>query len=385
MELKLNFIFNYDDDCLNTSSRNRKKKGLRRNVNYNEFDAYFLYEDIISLIQFNLLINTQTKTVNNQEEFNFVYLQKNKYQKFNDIIKLNENDVRRFKISKQNNDFYKYYKKSKVNKKENNIKEDKSQESNEKEKEKEESEIKSKILRSEDLINEIKKQNPKYALMEEIKKNNKRSPNDNSPRSRKKTNKSLLSYNSSNSFVDNDNDADDFFSDVKITNIKDNIEKKKQLKRQEKMEKMKKKTIDIEQLLKDYEHPEDIMKELEEEQKRWEAKVNSSTSSFSVTSSMNSKASQNKNNDYKIKLFEFNNLDTKNKKHIIAEKKLENVLDNAKMLLKDRDLVSSGRKEEILKEREKNGDIYSNANKEDKSMSESSYLSYLSKNQRYPY
>ena len=386
MELKLNLIFNYDDDCLNTSSRNRKKKGLRRNVNYNELDAYFLYEDIISLIQFNLLINTQTKTVNNQEEFDFVYQQKNKYQKFNDIVKLNENDIRRFKISKQNNDFYKFYKKSKVDKKDNNnnVKEDKSQESNEKEKA--EPEKKSKILSNEELLNEIKKKNPKYALMDEMKKN-KKSPNDNTARSRsrKKTNKSIISYNSSNSLAGDDNDVDDFFSDVKITNINDNIEKKKQLKRQEKMEKLKKKTIDIEQLLKDYEHPEDIMKELEEEQKRWEAKVNSSTSSFSIASSTNSKASQNKNDEYKIKLFEFNNLDTKNKKHIIVEKKLENVLDNAKMLLKDRDLVSSGRKEELLKERKEKGDIYSNVNKEDKSMSESSYLSYLSKNQRYPY
>ena len=151
------------------------------------------------------------------------------------------------------------------------------------------------------------------------------------------------------------------------------------------MEKMKKKTIDIEQLLKDYQKPEEVMKELEEEQKRWEAKVNSSTSSFSVTSSMNSKANQNKNNEFRINLYEFNNLDKKVKKHIIIEKKLENTLDDAQMKLKDRDLVSSGRKEELLKERKINGDIYADLKKEDKSMSESSYLSFLSKNQRYPY
>ena len=125
------------------------------------------------------------------------------------------------------------------------------------------------------------------------------------------------------------------------------------------------------------------MKELEEEQKKWEAKVNSSTSSFSVTSSMKSVAG--KNDEYKINLYNFNNMDKKKQKHLIVEKKLERKLDEAKLLLKDRDLVSSGRKEELLKEREQFGDIYSNLNKEDKSMSESSYLSFLSKNQKYPF
>ena len=128
------------------------------------------------------------------------------------------------------------------------------------------------------------------------------------------------------------------------------------------------------------------MKELEEEQKRWEAKVNSSTSSFSLTPSINSNISnKNKTKDYKINLYNFSNLDKKEQKHLIVEKQLENKLDSAKMLLKDRDLVSSGRKEELLREREKEGNIYENLNKEDKSMSESSYLSFLSKNQRYPF
>ena len=380
MELKLNFIFNYDEESLNTSSRNRKKKGLKKSINYNEYDAYFLYEDIISFIQFNLLINTQTKTVQSPEDFNFIYQKNNKYQVFTDIIKLNENDIRRFKISKQNNDFYTYYKKSKKNKKEK-VKEDESEKEKEEIKEVEESH---KGLSSKDIFNEIKKKNPQLALINEIRENeNSLSKINRDAKNKIKTNRSIFSNNSS-IMNNNENDVDDFFSDVKVTNINDNIEKKKQKQKQEKLEKMKQKKIDIQPLLKRYEDPADIMKELEEEQKRWEAKVNSSTSSFSVTSSMNSNISS-KNNEYKINLYNFHNLNEKEQKHIIVEKKLENKLENAQLLLKDRDLVSSGRKEELLKEREKYGDIYSNINKEDKSMSESSYLSYLSKNQRYPY
>ena len=79
------------------------------------------------------------------------------------------------------------------------------------------------------------------------------------------------------------------------------------------------------------------------------------------------------------------NLDKKQQKHFIIEKKLETKIDDTKMLFKDRDFVSTQRKEELLKEREVFGDIYANLNKEDKSMSESSYLSFLSKNQKYPY
>ena len=130
-----------------------------------------------------------------------------------------------------------------------------------------------------------------------------------------------------------------------------------------------------------HDEPIDIMYELEEEQKKWEAKVNSSSSSFSVTSSMNS---QN-NNEYKINLYNYLNLDKKEQKHFIIEKKLESKLDEAKLLLNDRDLVSTPRKKKLLKEREQNGDKYSNLKKEDRSMSESAYLSFLSKNQKYPY
>ena len=137
-------------------------------------------------------------------------------------------------------------------------------------------------------------------------------------------------------------------------------------------------------MLKKYDEPEDIMKELEEEQKKWEAKVNSSASSFSVTSSMNSN-NNNKKNENKINLYNFNNMNQKERKHFIVEKKLENKLDETKMLLKDRDLVSSGRKKELLEEREKYANIYNNVDKDDKSMSESSYLSFLSKNQKYPF
>ena len=63
------------------------------------------------------------------------------------------------------------------------------------------------------------------------------------------------------------------------------------------------------------------MKEIEEEQKKWEEKINSSKSSFSINSSIKD---DKKKNDYKINVYEFNNLDEKNKKHIIREKKLVN-------------------------------------------------------------
>ena len=351
-------------------------------MNYNEFDAYFLYEDIISFIQFNLLLNTQTKIVQNPEDFNFIYLKNNKYQNFGDIKKLNDADIRKFKISKQNNDFYTYYKKSKSSSNKNN-----SNNTNEKEdlekKEVIEEEKESKVLSSKGLFQEIIKQNPKMAIMNEIREQEKENEysKKNSIRTKHKVSSSSINNN-------NENDVDDFFSDVKVTNLYDNIEKKKEKEKQEKMEKMKKKTFNIESLLKQYEEPEDIMKELEEEQKRWEAKVNSSASSFSLPSmnSNNSKNSKNnKNNDYTINLYNFNNLNKKEQKHFIIEKQLENKIDETKMLLKDRDLVSSGRKKELLEERKKKGEINSNSDKDDKSMSTSTYLSYLSKNQRYPY
>ena len=359
---------NYDEESLNnTSSRNRKKKGIRRNINYNEYDAYFLYEDIISFIQFNLLINTQTKTVDKIEDFNFIFQKNNEYQNFKNINKLNESDIKRFKISKQNNDFYAYYKKTKANIKE--------------EKKEEKKKDKQKVVSNKNLIDELFKKHPKYALMNEIReKEIENFSKRNSTKTRRRA-KSILSSSSSLNLNNYENDADDFFSDVKVTNLNDNIEKKKEKEKQEKIEKMKQKTINIEKLVRKHEEPEDIMKELEEEQKKWEAKVNSSASSFSVTSSISS----NTNQEYRINLYNYMNLDKKQQKHFIIEKKLETKIDDTKMLLKDRDLVSTQRKEELLKEREIFGDIYANLNKEDKSMSESSYLSFLSKNQKYPY
>ena len=79
---------------------------------------------------------------------------------------------------------------------------------------------------------------------------------------------------------------------------------------------MKQKTFDIEELLNNDNKTEDIMKEIEEEQKKWEEKINSSKSSFSINSSIKD---DKKKNDYKINVYEFNNLDEKNKKHIIRE------------------------------------------------------------------
>ena len=235
MELKFNFIFNYDEESLNTSSRNRKKKGLKKPVNYNEFDAYFLYEDIISFIQFNLLINTQTNIVQNPEDFNFIYQKNNKYQNFSEINKLNENDIKRFKISKLNNDFYNFYKKSK-GKKQENIKE--GQEIEEKKEEKTD------IINNTNIFDKIKNLNPKIALLNELREKENNISRKNSIKGKRRTNKSIFSSNSSINY-NNDKDDDDFFSDVKVTNLNDNIVKKKEMEKLEKFNKMTKKKVDI--------------------------------------------------------------------------------------------------------------------------------------------
>ena len=74
-------------------------------------------------------------------------------------------------------------------------------------------------------------------------------------------------------------------------------------------------------------------------------------------------------------------MNDKMKKHIIKEKRLEKKIETAQELLKDRDLVSSSTRERLNKERKEKND----SNMTHDSMSESSYLSYLSKNQRYPF
>ena len=74
-------------------------------------------------------------------------------------------------------------------------------------------------------------------------------------------------------------------------------------------------------------------------------------------------------------------MNDKMKKHIIKEKRLEKKIETAQELLKDRDLVSSSTREKLNKERKEKND----SNMTHDSMSESSYLSYLSKNQRYPF
>ena len=363
IELKLNLIFNYKEDMSESSSKNTNEKNNKRILNYNEFDAYFLYEDIISYIQFNLLVNTQTKIVEHIEDFDFIYMKKNKLYDFSDVKRINEIDINRFKILKKNSDIYSIYKK-----KEEKIKENESK--IEEIKEKEESKSKIKSISHKDILSDILKINPQVAMMKELRekeaKENEKRP--------KRTNRSLLS-SYSNITANNDNE-DDFFSDVKVTGFNTNIEKNKIKKREEKIEKIKKKTFDIEELLDD-KKTEDIMKEIEEEQKKWEEKINSSTSSFNITSSMN-EININNNNDYKINIFEFNNMDDKNKKHIIKEKKLENKIDKAQRLLKDKNLMSPNTREKLKKENE-------NSNGSEKSMSESSYLSYLSKIQGYPF
>ena len=355
VEIKLNLIFNYKEDISDTSSENNNNKIL----NYNEFDAYFLYEDIISYIQFNLLINTQTKIVQNIEDFNFIYMKKNKYQNFSDIKRMNEIDIKRFKIVKKNSDIYSIYKNKKEEK--NNENESKIDEI----KEKEESKIKS--ISHKDILSDILKKNPQVAMMKELRE--KETKEYEKKQNIKRVNKSLLS-SYSNITGNNEND-DDFFSDIKVTGLNTNIEKNKIKKKEERMEKIKKQTFNIEELLINDNKTEDIMKEIEEEQKKWEEKINSSGSSFNITSS---KKDMNNNNEYEIKIFEFNNMEDKTKKHIIREKKLENKIEKAQILLKDKNLVSSKTREKLKKE-----------NESDISMSESSYLSFLSKNQRYPF
>ena len=310
MELKLNFIFNYDEESLNKSSRNRKKKGLKKSINYNEYDAYFLYEDIISFMHFILLSNTQTKTIKNISEFNFIFMKKNRYHNFLEIKKMNEIDLQRFKYMKKNSDIYSFYK-NKKNEKEKIENENKIEEIKEKEEDKYN---KSSIMSNKELLSQIIKINPQVAMMKEIREKEKL---EEEKKYKYNLNKSIISSRSDIN-INNEND-DDFFSDIKITGINDNIEKNKKKKRQEKFEKMKQKTFDIEELLNNDNKTEDIMKEIEEEQKKWEEKINSSKSSFSINSSIKD---DKKKNDYKINVYEFNNLDEKNKKHIIREKKL---------------------------------------------------------------
>ena len=371
IELKINMIFNYKDDMSESSSKNTNEKNNKRILNYNEFDAYFLYEDIISYIQFNLLTNTQTKIVENIEDFDFIYMKRNKLQDFSDIKRINEIDINRFKMVKKNSDIYKIYK----SKKEEKIKENESEIEEIKEKEKEKEESKSKIksishISHKDILSDILKINPQVAMMKELREKEAKEYE----KKPKRANRSLLS-SCSNITANNENE-DDFFSDVKVTGFNANIEKDKIKKKEEKMEKIKKKTFDIEELLIEDNKTEDIMKEIEEEQKKWEEKINSSASSFNITSSMNE--INNNNKEYKINIFEFNNMDDKTKKHIIKEKKLENKIEKAQRLLKDKDLMSPKTREKLKKES-------GNSNGSDKSMSESSYLSYLSKIQRYPF
>jgi len=373
VELKLNFIFNYKEEVSSSSSKNRKKD--KKNLNLNEYDAYFLYEDIISLIQFNLLTNTPTKIVKKKEDFNFIYIKKNKYQNFSEVKKMNEIDIKRFKILKNNTDIYSLIKKKeeKEEKKEEEEEEKEMEEIEEKE-EDEEKEDKIRSTVKKDVLSVIMRNNPQMAKMKEIREKEK--IEEEKKHIIKRTNKSIFSSNSIITL--NNENEDDFFSDVKVTGLNDNIEKNKKKRRKEREEKIKTKKIDIEQLLNDDAKTEDIMKEIEEEQRKWEEKINSSASSFSITSSMKD---NNSNNEYKINIFKFNEMEEKEKKHIIKEKKLENKIENAQRLLKDRDLVSSKTKEKLNKERmERNS-----SNLTHDSMSTSTYLSFLSKNQRYPF
>jgi hypothetical protein len=328
-------------------------------------------------MHFILLSNTQTKTVKNISEFNFIFMKKNRYHNFLEIKKMNEIDLQRFKYMKKNSDIYSFYKNQK-NDKEKIENENKIEEIKEKEEDKYN---KSSIMSNKELLSQIIKINPQVAMMKEIREKEKL---EEEKKYKYNLNKSIISSRSDIN-INNEND-DDFFSDIKITGINDNIEKNKKKKRQEKFEKMKQKTFDIEELLNNDIKTEDIMKEIEEEQKKWEEKINSSKSSFSINSSIKD---DKKKNDYKINVYEFNNLDEKNKKHIIREKKLENKIENAQNILKYRDLVSNETRERLNKEKkekkELEGSNYISSDGTDKSMSESSYLSYLSKIQGYPY
>ena len=302
-------------------------------------------------------------------------MKKNKYQNFSEVKKMNEIDIKRFKILKNNTDIYSLIKKKeeKEEKKEEEEEEKEMEEIEEKEEE-EEKEDKIRSTVKKEVLSVIMRNNPQMAKMKEIREKEK--IEEEKKHIIKRTNKSIFSSNSSITL--NNENEDDFFSDVKVTGLNDNIEKNKKKRRKEREEKIKTKKIDIEQLLNDDAKTEDIMKEIEEEQRKWEEKINSSASSFSITSSIKD---DNSNNEYKINIFKFNEMEEKEKKHIIKEKKLENKIENAQRLLKDRDLVSSKTKEKLNKERmERNS-----SNLTHDSMSTSTYLSFLSKNQRYPF
>ena len=141
--------------------------------------------------------------------------------------KLNENDIKRFKLSKLNNDFYSFYKKTK------NKKQEVKEEEEKKEEEEEEEEIKEepKPPRDSNLFKEIIKQNPQAALINEMRE---KEINDisrkNSRITKRITNKSLISSSSSYNLYNNENEIDDFFSDAKVINIKEDLVKKKEKK-----------------------------------------------------------------------------------------------------------------------------------------------------------
>ena len=371
VELKLNFIFNYKDDLLeDTSTKNLNKKRNNKILNFNEFDAYFLYEDIISFIQFNLLTNTQTKTVQNIEDFNFIFMQRNKHQNFSAVKRINDIDITRFKIVKRNNGI-------------NAVKKNKKEKKEEKNKIEEKEEDKIKSISQKDILSQIIKVNPQFAMMKELREKEKEITNIEIKSDIKKINKNNNISNNL-SIISNNENEDDFFSDVKVTGINANKEKNKIKKKEEQIAKIKSKNYNIENLVRNDNKTEDIMKEIEEEQLKWEERINSSKSSFSITSSIKDDES---NNEYMINLYEFNNLNDKMKKHIIKEKKLESKIESARRLLKDKDLVSEKTRELLKKEekerKEKNEDgEYSESNKTD---SDATYLSFLSKNQRYPF
>ena len=385
LELKIEIIFNYKEDVSKDSSINSNDKNSKKNINFNEYDSFFLYEDIISFIEYNLLSNTQTKLIKNMEDFDFIYMKKIQLQNFEKVKKLNEIDINRFKKLKKSGDIYPLYKekeKEKIKEKQNIYENEDFNEIEEKEDEiNEEEDEENKSFNNKDILSQIMKANPKMAYLKEIREKEKEKENEkmNIKSHFKMPNKSIFSSNSS--ITANNENEDDFFSDIKITNLNDNVEKEKRKKKQKKLEEFKKKKIDIEELLNEDIKTEDIMLEIEEEQKKWEQKINSSNSSFNVTSSLKN----NNNNEYKINIFEFNNLDEKQKMHILREKKLENKIDKAQNILGIRDLVSFKRREELNEDRIKKESNNSSQTNENKSNSESSYLSFLSKNQRYPF
>ena len=341
IELKILLIFSFDEEK-SFSVNHKKIYGLKKNINFNEYDAYFLYEDIISLIQLNLIINTKTDIISKFEDFNYVFHDSTS-ENFDVVKQINEEDLKKFKSVRNESDCYKKYllaKKEKLNYKEKKVEVKKD---------------KSDTINNDNIYEKIVKNNPEIAVQKkinELSSDNQEAIEDFLP-DVKTDNSNIITTSKINSNSNNN---------TKRENIENKTAKKKEV--------IKESIIDIESLLNKYSDSTEIMNEIDEEQKKWEEKINSSTSSFSLQSLKEG------NIDYKVNLCKYGKLNQKEKKHLVSEKKVIKSINKANQLLKEKGLddMSVGKKSEDN----------SNTSKGNND-SRDSYLSIISKKQKYPY